>query len=89
MMTSTLSTKLAMDTENAEQWIVNLVRNARLDAKIDAQSSTVVMEPATSNVYLQVLERTQNLTLRTMVLSKKAKDRQLMMGTRRTPSMAY
>lgn len=32
-----LSQKLNMDEEAAEKWIVNLIRNARLNAKIDSQ----------------------------------------------------
>ena len=33
---SMLATKLNMSTDDAERWIVNLIRNAKLDAKIDA-----------------------------------------------------
>lgn len=32
-----LADKLNMSPEDAEKWIVNLIRNARLDAKIDFQ----------------------------------------------------
>lgn len=32
-----LATKLNMSSEDAEKWIVNLIRNAKLDAKIDAK----------------------------------------------------
>ena len=32
-----LATKLNMPIDNAERWIVNLIREARLDAKIDAK----------------------------------------------------
>ncbi len=31
-----LATKLNMSSDEAEKWIVNLIRNAKLDAKIDA-----------------------------------------------------
>ena len=34
---SMLAEKLNMTPEDAERWIVNLIRNARLDAKIDSQ----------------------------------------------------
>ena len=34
---SMLATKLNMSGEDAEKWIVNLIRNAKLDAKIDAK----------------------------------------------------
>ena len=32
-----LAEKLNMTPEDAERWIVNLIRNARLDAKIDSK----------------------------------------------------
>lgn len=34
---SMLADKLNMTPEEAERWIVNLIRNARLDAKIDSK----------------------------------------------------
>merc|ERR1739838_1292962 len=40
---SMLADKLNMTPEEAERWIVNLIRNARLDAKIDSKLSHVVM----------------------------------------------
>jgi len=36
-MGSMLAEKLNMAPEEAERWIVNLIRNARLDAKIDSK----------------------------------------------------
>ena len=36
-----------MTAEDAERWIVNLIRNARLDAKIDSQQGHVVMATQT------------------------------------------
>lgn len=38
-----LADKLSMDKDQAELWIVNLIRNAKLDAKIDLASGKVVM----------------------------------------------
>ncbi|KAF5178331.1 Eukaryotic translation initiation factor 3 subunit e [Thalictrum thalictroides] len=60
-----LAEKLNMSYEEAERWIVNLVRNAKLDAKIDSKSGTVVMEPNHVNVYEQIIESTKALSLRT------------------------
>ena len=37
MAISMLAQKLNMQPDEAERWIVNLIRNVRLDAKIDAQ----------------------------------------------------
>lgn len=36
-LNSMLADKLNMSPEEAERWIVNLIRNARLDAKIDSK----------------------------------------------------
>lgn len=45
-----LAEKLNLNYEEAERWIVNLIRSSKLDAKIDSQSGTVVMEPNQPNV---------------------------------------
>ncbi|KAK9128833.1 hypothetical protein Syun_017630 [Stephania yunnanensis] len=60
-----LAEKLNMNYDEAERWIVNLVRNAKLDAKIDSKSGTVVMEPNHLNVYEQIIESTKALSIRT------------------------
>ncbi|KAK1277699.1 hypothetical protein QJS04_geneDACA022242 [Acorus gramineus] len=67
---SMLAEKLNMSYDEAERWIVNLVRNAKLDAKIDSESGTVVMAPNHLNVYEQIIENTKQLSLRTSVLAK-------------------
>ncbi len=45
-----LSQKLNMNYDDAERWIVNLIRTARLDAKIDTKMGTVVMGTQHPNV---------------------------------------
>ena len=45
-----LAEKLNLNYEEAERWIVNLIRNSKLDAKIDSKTGTVVMEPNHPNV---------------------------------------
>ncbi|KAJ7534811.1 hypothetical protein O6H91_12G004600 [Diphasiastrum complanatum] len=64
-----LSQKLNMTYGEAERWIVNLIRNARLDAKIDSQMGTVVMGTQHSNVYEQIIEKTKQLAVRSYVLA--------------------
>jgi len=57
-----LADKLAMqDKEEAELWIANLIRNAKLDAKIDSATGKVIMSTKSSSVYEQVLEKTKSL----------------------------
>mmetsp|Transcript_80268 Transcript_80268/g.227301 ORF Transcript_80268/g.227301 Transcript_80268/m.227301 type:complete len:490 (+) Transcript_80268:71-1540(+) len=65
-----IASKLNMEAEDAETWIVKLIRNARLDARIDSEKSRVVMSKAPPSVYQQVIEKTKNAPFRsTMLLS--------------------
>jgi translation initiation factor 3 subunit E len=63
-----LSEKLNMTEDEAEHWMVNLIRNARLDAKIDSQLGHVVMGFTPSSVYQQIIERTNNIAYNTQKL---------------------
>lgn len=45
-----LAEKLNLNYEEAERWIVNLIRNSKLDAKIDSETGAVTMEPNRPNV---------------------------------------
>jgi translation initiation factor 3 subunit E len=56
--------------------LVNLVREARLDAKIDAESNQVLMTPHQPDVYQQVIDKTKSLAFRSYVLSKQLEGRQ-------------
>jgi len=64
-----LSQKLNMEPEAAEKWIVNLIRNAKLDAKIDSQANTVIMGSQYPSVYQKVIERTKGLSYRSYMLA--------------------
>jgi len=63
-----LAQKLNMDEESAERWIVNLIRNAKLDAKIDSKENTVIMGNQYPSVYQKVIEKTKGLSYRSYVL---------------------
>lgn len=65
---SMLAEKLNMAPEAAERWIVNLIRNARLDAKIDSKLGRVVMGTQAVSPYQQVMEKTKNLSFRSQML---------------------
>ena len=75
-----LAEKLNMTPEEAERWIVNLIRNAKLDAKIDSQLGHVVMGLQKSSPYQQLIEKTKALSFRSQMLQiniekkKKAQD---------------
>ena len=64
-----LSARLGLSLEQGEKWIVNLIRDTRVDAKIDYKEGTVVMNHPPSSVYQQVIERTKGGFFRTQVLS--------------------
>jgi len=64
-----LSEKLNMDQDQAERWIVNLIRNARLDAKIDSKENHVIMGTQFPSVYQKVIEKTKGLSFRSYVLA--------------------
>ena len=65
---SALGEKLAMEQGDAERWIVDLIRNADLDAKIDSEEKCVVMGGSSQSVYQQVMERTRDLNVRSATL---------------------
>jgi len=64
-----LAEKLNMTADDAEKWIVNLIRNARLDAKIDSKLGHVVMGTQAVSPYQQVIEKTKNLSVRSQMLA--------------------
>jgi translation initiation factor 3 subunit E len=68
---SMLAAKLNMEQDAAERWIVNLIRNARLDAKIDSKANHVIMGIRHPSVYQQVIEKTAGLSFRGHVLAAK------------------
>merc|ERR1711973_137708 len=65
---SMLAQKLNMKPTEAERWIVNLIRQAKLDAKIDSQAGNVVMGTQTTTPYQQLIEKTKALSFRSQML---------------------
>lgn len=63
-----ISDKLHMDAESAEKWIVTLIRDSRLDAKIDSEKNVVEMTIHTPASHSVILERTRNLIYRSQSL---------------------
>ncbi|KNA17109.1 hypothetical protein SOVF_083050 [Spinacia oleracea] len=63
-----LAEKLNLSYEEAERWIVTLIRTSKLDAKIDSKLGTVVIEPNYPNVYEQLIDHTKALSGRTYKL---------------------
>lgn len=64
-----LADKLNMTPEQAEKWIVNLIRNARLDAKIDSKLGHVVMGTNALSPYQSLIEKTKVLSFRAQLMA--------------------
>ncbi|PIK48187.1 putative eukaryotic translation initiation factor 3 subunit E-B isoform X2 [Apostichopus japonicus] len=68
-----LAEKLNMASEQAERWIVNLIRDAPrdapLDAKIDSKLGHVVMGIQNVSPYQQVIQKTKTLVFRSQNLA--------------------
>ncbi|XP_073016183.1 eukaryotic translation initiation factor 3 subunit E-like [Primulina eburnea] len=57
-----LAEKLNLNYEEAERWIVNLIKTSKLVAKIDSKTGTLTMEPNFPNVYEQLIDQTKALS---------------------------
>lgn len=68
-----LAIKLAMAPDEAERWIVDLIRNASLDAKIDSERGCVVMgqngAAGKNDIHRKIVEKSKYLTHRTTSLA--------------------
>lgn len=64
-----LAGQLGMDREATEKWIVNLIRSARLDARIDAKAGTVVMRGEAQGPNDVLLDKARGLSARTFALA--------------------
>jgi len=64
-----LAEKLDMTTDAAERWIVNLIRNAKLDAKLDSKLGHVVMGVHAVSPYQQIIGKTEFLSMRSQALT--------------------
>ena len=72
---SALAEKLGMEQIAAEKWIVQMVSNAQLNAKIDSQSGHVILGSKPADVYQQVIEKTKGLSFRSYVLAQNLEKR--------------
>ncbi|CAH2014368.1 unnamed protein product [Acanthoscelides obtectus] len=63
-----LAEKLNMNPDEAECWIVNLIRKAGLDAKIDSKLGHVVMGAQPLSPYQQLIEKIDSLSVRSETL---------------------
>ncbi|KAJ2769550.1 eukaryotic translation initiation factor 3 subunit E, partial [Coemansia nantahalensis] len=66
---ASLTKRLNMKQEEGEKWVVKLIRDTRMDAKVDFKANAIVMNPSYNPVYQQVIERTKALVFRSQVLN--------------------
>jgi len=64
-----LAEKLNMSVDEAEHWIVDLIRDSKLDAKIDSQAGHVIMGTQAVSPYQQFVEKMNGISLRTQALA--------------------
>lgn len=60
---ATLSERLNMTQEEGEKWIVNLMRDNRVDAKINFSDNTVVMNPVSTSITSQLIDKTKEISI--------------------------
>ncbi|KAG0164914.1 eukaryotic translation initiation factor 3 subunit E [Apophysomyces sp. BC1034] len=71
-----MSQTLNLNQEEGEKWIVNLIRDTRVDAKIDFEENTVIMNTPVTSVYQQIIERTKGSSFRSQVLASAIRRRE-------------
>lgn len=54
-----------MKEEDAEKWVVGLIRTASLDAKVDSQAKTVEMLQPAPSLHWHIADRTRDVPSRT------------------------
>eukprot|EP01065_Artemidia_motanka_P010493 TRINITY_DN15570_c0_g1_i5.p1 TRINITY_DN15570_c0_g1~~TRINITY_DN15570_c0_g1_i5.p1 ORF type:complete len:618 (+),score=272.25 TRINITY_DN15570_c0_g1_i5:60-1856(+) len=67
--------KLQAERDVAERFIVNMIRNAGLDAKIDSEENRVLLAPQGNNIYKQVREKSKLARDRTDQLIERLQDK--------------
>jgi len=77
-----LAQKLGMERLAAEKWIVKMVSDAQLNARIDEQSGHVLLGVQPPDVYQQVIEKTKGLSFRSYVLAQNLQQKEQAMAGR-------
>ena len=72
-----LADKLNMTPDEAEKWIVNLIREAHLDAKIDSKLGHVFMGTQAISPHQQLIEKTKALSIRCRMLINNLEKKQV------------
>ena len=65
-----LAERLGMSADEVESWIVNLVRNNKLNAKIDSEGGYILVHTDVKTVNEQIIEKTKALMSKTKSLTQ-------------------
>jgi translation initiation factor 3 subunit E len=69
-----LAESLNLQQAEAERWIIGLINDSKLDAKIDSASNHVEMEKSYPSIYSQIVSKTKHLTFQTHALHDQVRD---------------
>ena len=69
-----LADSLNLQQAEAERWIIGLINDSKLDAKIDSASNHVEMEKSYPSIYSQIVSKTKHLTYQTHALHDQVRD---------------
>lgn len=61
--------QVGMTRTETEVWIAQLIRSARLDARIDGSAGIIVMGQQSVDPLDRIIERTNNLSMRTFKIA--------------------
>jgi len=63
-----LAAQVQLSADEAEKWVVGLVRSAQLDAKVDSTAKTVTMLQPPTSLHWLIADRTRDVAQRTRAL---------------------
>ena len=69
-----MAKSLNLQQAEAERWIIGLINDSKLDAKIDSASNHVEMEKTYPSIYSQIVSKTKHLTYQTHALHDQVRD---------------
>ena len=69
-----LASSLKLKQSDAERWIIGLINDSKLDAKIDSASNLVEMAKSYPSIYSQIVSKTKHITYQTHALHSQVRE---------------
>ena len=69
-----LASSLQLQQSEAERWIIGLINDNKLDAKIDSASNHVEMAKSYPSIYSQIVSKTKHITYQTHALHSQVRE---------------